>query len=73
MSRPRKPRHNRLIRSFMDEMIRSGHTFTSLSKVVGLTDETMSNWGRRGQPRLDTLDRAVAGIGCRLVIRRKGG
>lgn len=71
MSRLRKPRYNPLIRSFMDEMVASGNNLTSLSRTTGINNETMSIWGLRGQPRLDTFDRAVQAIGCRLVIRKR--
>lgn len=68
MARPRTKRHNRILSTFIDEMIRSGHTFKTLAPITGRNHRTFSSWGLQTQPHIDQLADAFQAIGCRLVI-----
>lgn len=69
--RPRKPRRDQLIASFVKAVEQSGQTFVRVAEAAGMSDNTLSSWGRQTEPNIERFDRAVRAAGYRLVIRRR--
>jgi len=59
------------MRQFMDQMRRSGQSFSSIAPQVGICICTISDWGRWTDPRLQDFDKTVQAVGGRLVVRRR--
>lgn len=59
------------MRQFMDQLRRSGESLSSIAPQVGIGLCTISDWGRRTDPRLQDFDRTVQAVGARLVVRRR--
>lgn len=60
--------HHPLVAAFEAILIARGKTLGSISKDVGLTDQTMHTWFAGRTPRVAHLDYALNALGFRLVI-----
>ena len=75
MARPRSSpedlRVSPLMRQFFDIVEKAGLTWKDMSKLSGLSRETLIRWQRQNSPKVDNLEAALNAIGYRLEIKKK--
>ena len=75
MARPRSSpedlRVSPLMRQFFDIVEKAGLTWKDMSKLSGLSRETLIRWQRQNSPKVDNLEAALNAIGYGLEIKKK--
>lgn len=70
-SNPEDLRLSPLMRQFFEIVEKAGLTWKDMSKLSGLSRETLIRWQRQNSPKVDNLEAALNAIGYRLEIKKK--
>ena len=70
-SNPEDLRLSPLMRQFFEIVEKAGLTWVDLSKLSGLSRETLIRWQRHNSPKVDNLQAALNSIGYTLEIKKR--